>query len=191
MRTISSAHRTGSVSQDWRSPLSAEKSVTYLHTLRLFETSYAMFSINLDEALGLRRIGRLDKAYMALSITPALCKRLANHVQILLRALLAHAKNFRTTPNISPLNPENFQQPVSRRAAHFNRLCSRIVLSQRSQFLHKISTLLELIEDLDTAYPPLPPTSKIPTPCIPTKLGKSSILCTSTSIPASAKPQFS
>ena len=152
MRLISLAPRTGSVSQDWRSPLSAEKSVTYLHTLRLFETSYAMFSINLDEALGLRRIGRLDKAYLALSVTPALCKRLSNHVQVLLRALLVHAKHFRTTPNLSPLDPENFQQAVSRRAAHFNRLFSHLVLTQRSQFLHKISTLLELIEDLDTAF---------------------------------------
>lgn len=152
MRFNLTASPTGSVSQDWRAPLSAEKSVTYLHTLRLFETSYAMFSINLDEALGLRRTGRLDKAYMALSVTPALCKRLAGNVQVLLRALLAHAKHFRITPNISPLDPDNFQQNASRRAAHFNRLCSHILLSQRSQFVHKISTLLELIEDLNTTF---------------------------------------
>jgi len=120
--------------------------------MRMFETSYAMFSINLDEALGLRRNGRLDKAYMALTVTPALCKRLANNVQVLLRALMAHAKHFRITPNISPLDPDNFQQNVSRRAAHFNRLCSHILLSQRSQFMHKISTLLELIEDLNTTF---------------------------------------
>lgn len=152
MRITLPTPRTGSVSQDWRSPLPSEKSVTYLHTLRLFETSYAMFSINLDEALGLRRVGRLDKAYMALSVTPALCKRLARQIQILLRALLAHAKHFRTTPNINPLNPDNFLQGISRRAAHFNRLCSRLLLSQRSQFLHKTSTLLELMEDLNKAF---------------------------------------
>lgn len=152
MRFNLTSTRTGSVIQDWRAPLSSEKSVTYLHALRLFETSYAMFSINLDEALGLRRIGRLDKAYMALSVTPALCKRLAGNVQVLLRALLAHAKHFRITPNISPLDPDNFQQNISRRAAHFNRLCSHILLSQRSQFSHKISTLLELIEDLNTTF---------------------------------------
>lgn len=152
MRFNLTASPAGSVSQDWRASLSAEKSVTYLHTLRLFETSYAMFSINLDEALGLRRMGRLDKAYMVLSVTPALCKRLAGDVQVLLRALLAHAKHFRITPNISPLDPYNFQQNASRRAAHFNRLCSHILLSQRSQFVHKISTLLELIEDLNTTF---------------------------------------
>jgi len=138
--------------QDWAAQLSSEKSVIYLHTLRLFETSYAMFSINLDEALGLRRMGRLDKAYMVLSVTPTLCKRLAGNVEVLLRALLAHAKHFRITPNVSPLDPDNFQQGASRRAANFNRLCSHILLSQRSQFVHKISTLLELIEDLHATF---------------------------------------
>jgi len=146
------APQAGSVFQDWRAPLSPEKAVTYSHTLRLFETSYAMFSVNLDEALGLRRSGRLNKAQMALSVTPALCKRLAGNLQVLLRALLAHAKHFRITPNVSPLDPDNFQQNVSRHAAHFNRLCSHILLSQRSQFVHKISTLLELIEDLNTTF---------------------------------------
>ncbi len=152
MRLNLTASRSGSVFQDWRAPLSSEKSATYLHTLRLFETSYAMFSINLDEALGLRRVGRLDKAYMALSVTPTLCKRLASNVQVLLRALLAHAKHFHIIPHISPLDPDNFQQNVSRRAAHFNRLCSHILLSQRSQFVDKISTLLELVEDLSRIF---------------------------------------
>jgi len=111
-----------------------------------------MFSINLDEALGLRRVGRLDKAHIALSLTPALCKRLAGSVEVLLRTLLAHAKDFRITPSISPLDPDNFQQGISRRAAHFNRLCSHILLSQRSQFVHKISTLLELMEELSATF---------------------------------------
>jgi len=141
-----------SVSQNWRSPLSPEKSVPYLHTLRLIETSYTIFSINLDEAIGLRRYGQLGKAYQALSITPALCQRLADHLQLLLRAMLSHAKHFHVVPSVNPLDPENFQHPKSRRAASFNNLCSRILLSQRSQFLHKLSTLLELIEDLASIF---------------------------------------
>jgi hypothetical protein len=140
------------VSQDWRSPLSAEKSRTYLDTLRGLETSYAMFSVNLDEAIGLRRHGSLVKAHQALSVTPALCKRLADPLLTLLRAMLDHAKHFRVTPNLCPLDPENFQQARSRRAASFNGICSRIFLSQRSQFLHKISTLLELVENLNESF---------------------------------------
>jgi len=111
-----------------------------------------MFSVNLDEAIGLRRNGRFGKAHQALTVTPALCKRLADPLQILLRAMLAHAKHFRVIPNLSPLDPENFQQAKSRRAASFNGICSRIFLSQRSQFLHKISTLLELVENLNQAF---------------------------------------
>jgi len=144
--------RVGSVSQDWRSPLSTQKSRTYLDTLRGLETSYAMFSVNLDEALGLRRNGRFGKAHQALSVTPALCKRLADPLMLLLRAMLVHAKHFRVIPNLSPLDPDNFQQAKSRRAASFNGICSRIFLSQRSQFLHKISTLLELVENLSESF---------------------------------------
>jgi hypothetical protein len=105
-----------------------------LHDL---ETSYGMFSVNLDEAIGFYRHGRFGKAYRALSVTPALCKILAD---------------FRIVPNLSPLNPDNFQQAKSRRAASFNDICSRIFLSQRSQFLHKISTLVELVENLNESF---------------------------------------
>jgi hypothetical protein len=140
------------VSKDWRSALSAQKSQTYLDTLRDLETSYAMFSVNLDEAIGLRRTGRLGKARQALSVTPALCQRLAVPLLALLRTMLVHAKHFRIVPNLSPLDPDNFQQAKSRRAASFNGICSRIFLSQRSQFLHKISTLVELVEHLNDCF---------------------------------------
>jgi hypothetical protein len=111
-----------------------------------------MFSVNLDEAIGLRRNGRFSKAHQALSVTPALCKRLTDPLLTLLRAMLVHAKHFRVIPNLSPLDPENFQQAKSRRAASFNGICSRIFLSHRSQFHHKISTLLELVENLSDSF---------------------------------------
>lgn len=152
MRLTFSPLRVGSVSQDWRSPLSTQKSRTYLDTLRGLETSYAMFSVNLDEAIGLRRQGRFGKAHQALSVTPALCKMFVDPLLTLLRAILDHAKHFRIVPNLSPLDPENFQQAKSRRAASFNGICSRIFLSQRSQFVHKISTLVELVENLSDSF---------------------------------------
>jgi len=45
----------GSVSHNWRKPLAAEKARIYLHSLRTLETAYGMFSVNLDEAFGMRR----------------------------------------------------------------------------------------------------------------------------------------
>jgi hypothetical protein len=40
------------------------------------EHSYSLFSVNLDEALGTRRSGRLSKAYQLLHVSPDLCHRL-------------------------------------------------------------------------------------------------------------------
>ena len=111
-----------------------------------------MFSVNLDEAIGLRRNGHSSKATQLLAVSSALCNRLAGPLLVLLRAMHSHSKHFRITPHLSPLNPDNFQHSRSRRAASFNGICSRLFLSQRSQFLHKISTLLELVEDLDKAF---------------------------------------
>jgi hypothetical protein len=52
-----------SVSEDWRVPLKGDKSQAYLHCVQHLEIAYSMFSVNLDEAFGMRRHGRGTKAY--------------------------------------------------------------------------------------------------------------------------------
>lgn len=141
----------GSVSLDWRKPLSEEKSVTFLDVMEQLETSYSIFSVNLDEALGMRRAGRPSKAYQLLHVSPDLCHRLARPLLNLLRAMLEHAKQFGTAPNLASLDPENFHSPRGQRAALVNGLISR-VLPRRSQFLRKINALTELVADLDTNF---------------------------------------
>jgi len=144
--------RRSSVSQDWRKPLSSEKSRAYLECLRTLETMYAMFSVNLDEAFGMRRRGHTATAYEVLNVAPALCRRLALPLSSLLRAMLDHAKHFGTTPNILPLDPENFQNARSQRAARLSDWFSKILLTRRSQFLHKMSTLCDLVEELSVCF---------------------------------------
>lgn len=144
--------RAGSVSQDWRRALTCEKSRTYLNSVSVLETAYAMFSVSLDEAFGMRRNGRTRRAYQVLSVAPALCRRLTSPLNSLLCAMLAHAKHFGTTPNLAPLDPENFQSSRSQRVARFNDLLSRILFTRKSQFLHKISALADLVDELDTSF---------------------------------------
>ena len=148
MRPRPSIHRSGSVSQDWRSPLAGDKSHSYLHILHRLETSYAMFSVNLDEALGLRSNGRVAKAQQVLSVSSALCQRLTSPLKSLLQSMLLHARHFGTAPNLASLDPQNFQNSRSQRVARFNSVFSKVLLTRRSQFLHKISTLTELVEEL-------------------------------------------
>jgi len=144
--------RSASVSQDWRKPLSSEKSRAYLECLRTLETMYAMFSVNLDEAFGMRRRGRTATAHEVLNVAPALCRRLAQPLSSLLRAMLDHAKHFGTTPNILPLDPENFQHARSQRAARLSDWFSKILLTRKSQFLHKMSTLYDLVDELNLCF---------------------------------------
>jgi hypothetical protein len=150
--SLAAGFSVGSVSQDWRRALSSDKSRTYLNSVRTLETAYAMFSVNLDEAFGLRRGGRTAKAYQVLGVAPALCRRLASPMHSLLCAMLDHGKHFGTTPNLLPLDPENFQHSRSQRVARFSDLLCKILLTRRSQFLHKISALADLVEDLGSNF---------------------------------------
>jgi hypothetical protein len=142
----------GSVSLDWRLPLRDDKSDAYLTSIRRLETSYAMFSVSLDEAFGMRRGGHHSKAYQVLAVSPALCQRLAHPLLSVLQSMLEHAKHFGTTPNLVSLAAENFQYPRSQRVARFNDLFSKILLTRRSQFLHKISALADLVEELNDSF---------------------------------------
>jgi hypothetical protein len=105
--------------------------------------SDSIFSVNLDEAIG---GGQLHKSYLTLSHTPALCRRLSGNVQTLLRAMLSYAQHSRITPSISPVDPKTFA-PGQPAGSQF-QLCCRVILSRRSHFLPKLSTLLDLIGDL-------------------------------------------
>jgi len=107
-----------------------------------------MFSVNLDEALGMCRHGQVAMAYQLLTVAPALCGRFTAPLAGLMRAMDFHSRHFGTTPSLCPLNPQNFQNPRSQRIARFNGLFSRVLLTQRSQFLYKISALTEMVEEL-------------------------------------------
>jgi hypothetical protein len=70
----------------------------------------------------------------------------------LLRALSEHAKHYGTIPNAAPLDSANFQGHRGQRSARMSSMLNRVLLSQRLQFLHKVSTLVEMVEDLGKDY---------------------------------------
>ncbi|MHB8607564.1 MAG: hypothetical protein ACYDCG_04580 [Candidatus Acidiferrales bacterium] len=141
-----------SVKDDWRSWLPEQKDEVFRSYVRLLEISYNMLSVSLDEALSLRQGGRSEKASQAVCVTPDLCNRFAHPLVALLWSLGEHAKHYGTVPNAAPLDPANFQGPRGQRAARVSSLLCRILLSERSQFLHKLSTLEEMVEDLNLDF---------------------------------------
>ncbi len=137
-----------SVQDDWCAWLPQEKAQVFNEHVQQLESVYVMFSIALNEAIEFRRTGMLSKSYQAVYVTPALAGRLSSHLGALLRGLGQHAKHYGTIPNAAPLDPANFQGPKEQRTARMSDLLSRVLLTQRSQFLHKIGTLEEMVGDL-------------------------------------------
>lgn len=144
--------RGRSVKDDWRAWLPATKAQVFDKQVHRLESSYVMLSVSLNEAIELRQMGQPGKSLQAVGITAGLCKLLTQALGALLRALSEHAKHYGTIPNAVPLDPANFQGPRGQRSARMSSLVSRVLLSQRLQFLHKISTLEEMVETLGADY---------------------------------------
>lgn len=141
-----------SVKDDWCAWLPEEKDQVFHYYVQQLEVCYSMLSVTLNEAIEFRLGGRLAKACQAVCVTPELCDRLAHPLEGLLWALGEHAKHYGIVPNAAPLDPANFQGARVQRTARMSGLLNRVLLSQRAQFLHKISTLGEMVVDLDREF---------------------------------------
>lgn len=140
------------VKDDWRAWLPEDKDRVFRSYVRHLEISYNMLSVSLDEALELRQAGRHAKASQAVCVTPELCNRFAHPLIALLWSLGEHAKHHGTVPNAAPLDPANFQCTRVQRTARFSSLLCRIILADRTQFLYKIGTLGEMVDDLSREF---------------------------------------
>jgi len=144
--------RGRSVKDDWRAWLPEAKAKVFHQQVHDLESSYRMLSVSLDEAIELRQLGQPGKSLQALAITSGLCRLLTQALAGLLRALSEHAKHYGTVPNAAPLDAANFQGQEAQRSARMSSLLNRVLLSQRLQFLYKVSTLEEMVEDLGKHY---------------------------------------
>lgn len=144
--------RGASVVSDWRAWLPAEQEVVFRNNVKALESNYIMFSISLNEALELRQDQHLGKSLEAVHISSGLCLLLTAPLCGLLRALNEHAKHYGTIPNAAPLDPANFQGQKSQKSARMSSLLNHVLLSHRLQFLSKVSTLGEMVEDLGMDY---------------------------------------
>jgi hypothetical protein len=140
------------VQEDWQAWLPSAKAEVYAAYSEYLETAYNMFSVALNEALELRRIGKLGRSSQVISITPGLCRRLADPLSGLLRALSQHTRYYRTVSNAAPFDPSNFQGIRAQRTARLNTLLNCVFLSGRAQFLHKLKVLLEMVGRLEADF---------------------------------------
>lgn len=123
----------------------------YSDTVQQLETCYGMFSVNLDEALGLRRGGA---SAWPINFSMSL-RRSARIWYLPSSGCFAPCKRIPvvgTSRNLAPLNPAHFQNSRNQRTARCNGLFSRVLLTSRSRFLYKILALAEMVEELAQNY---------------------------------------
>jgi hypothetical protein len=133
------------VQEDWSAWLPPAKEELFESCVHQFELFYRMFSVSLNEALELRRTGKSVHSCRAVFVIPVLCARLAVPLERMLHTLGEHGKHFGIVPNTAPLEASNFRGAREQHTARMNDLLSHVLLTQRSQFLHKIDTLEEMI----------------------------------------------
>jgi|KBSMisStandDraft_5_1062788.scaffolds.fasta_scaffold08838_3 hypothetical protein len=140
--------RYDSVQQDWRAFLPENKS-SFFHThARELENAYLMLSISLNEALDLRQHGHGLKACQAAEVAPGLCGLLTRRLGSVLHSMRRQTRHFGIAPNLAPLEASNFRTERGQRAARFSGMVSRVLLSERSQFIHKVSTLEQIVKEI-------------------------------------------
>lgn len=144
--------RVNTVQSDWRASLPEAKNEVYGQYVHELEAAYAMLSISLDEAIGLRHEARLLQAGQQVCMTASLCARLTTLLEALYRSIAGHARHYGTVPNVLPLDAANFKSSLGHRAAKMSGLISSLLLTQRSQFIHKNTTLLGVVVDLGNEY---------------------------------------
>ena len=134
------------VLDDWFTELPQERGRAFKKYANDFETAYLMFSISLDEVVGLHKAGRLRDCYEAVAIIPALCIRLAELIDKTLRGITQHCVKHRINPSVAPLNPADFRGPWSHRSAIAQSMQHSILLKRGLQFRYKIRKLRSIIE---------------------------------------------
>lgn len=146
------APQKGAVRKDWHTELSPEKTSVYDNARAEVETAHAIYSVALDEAISLQKLGRFILAREEAGVSADLCGRFAAALEGMLDTLEDHAKHYGTLPNAVPLNPGHFVGDTARHAASLNSMLSNVLWGERNRFLHKLRTLSEITSDLAAEY---------------------------------------
>ena len=147
-----SARKYDSVQQDWRAILPLASNALFQDHTGKLEKAYLMLSISLDEAISLQKGGDTAKSIAVLGMLEELCSRFALHLNAVLHAMSQHARHFGIIPNSAQLEVANFHSSRSQRAVRHSNLVNHILLSERSQFLNKLNTLEEIVDELGDEF---------------------------------------
>jgi len=140
------------VSDDWNAALPREKAQLFQTVVRSWESSHAMLSVALDEALSLRARGEVVCSRQQISVTADLLQRLASSLTSCCVALGSGARQIVRLPAVEPLKTEFFRGSTAQTAASWNGIVHHILFGDRSRFFHKLRMLSDTVHRLDREF---------------------------------------
>jgi len=147
-RAKRAGQRSRSVCEDWFAWIPNEMDQLFDATRHELESSNFILSISLDEALSLCKGGQFDSAKERAIVITGLFDRLAVRVGHVIRTIEDHGSHFGTLPNVKPLSHSNFRGATAQRISFVNNMLAKVVFRERTRFFHKLSSLGEIIENL-------------------------------------------
>jgi hypothetical protein len=141
-----------SVEGDWFGDLNVAQLQAFESYAEELEFSYCMFTISLNEAIGLHVSGLLSKSFKVMADTSALCSRLTTLLVNILRSVAQHAREHGTNPSIAPLNPADFYSDREQRWALKSLMRHRALLTRVSQSQSKLRTLRSMVDHVGSDF---------------------------------------
>jgi hypothetical protein len=140
------------VREDWIAALPRDKWLIFDAVMRRWESSYAMLSVALDNALSLHARGELDCAGQHVSIAAELLGRLASTLISACDTLADQGRHVSDLPIVEPLKTEFFRGSIAQTAASWNGILHCVLFGDRARYLHKLQILSEIVEQLDREF---------------------------------------
>lgn len=140
--------RSRTVREDWFAWIPNEMDQLFDATRNELESSNALLSITLNEAISLCKEGQFGFARERAIVFAGLFDRLAIRVCHVIRVLKDHGSRFGTLPHVAPLAPANFRGELAQRVSFMNQILAKVLFRQRTRFFHKLYSLDEIVAEL-------------------------------------------
>jgi hypothetical protein len=142
------SQRSRTVRRDWFAQLPSEMHEVFSSTRTELETSDAILSVALNEALGQCAQSEFDKAKELAELIKGLFDLLARRLLLVIDAIEGHIQHSSIAPNVISVDPASFRSSMAQRLALINSLLVRLVFRARPRLTHKLHVLRDIIEEL-------------------------------------------
>lgn len=147
-RKPGTSHLRRSVSDDWIAAIPREKARVFDAVVQRWESTYAMMSVSLDDAISVRSRGELVCARQYVAMSADLLAQLAAELIGACRCLSDRGRLLNNLPRVQPLQAEFFRGETARAAASWNDFLHHVLFAERSRFFQKLRILSETLENL-------------------------------------------